>query len=67
MGDFNIPKVDWESRDLTNGAKKIDSNGLSVAKNCYLYQHVMEPTCFRNEDASLLHFIFTMEEEDIPR
>ena len=36
---------------------------LSVAKNCYLYQHVKEPTRFRNEEASILDLIFTKEED----
>ena len=64
MGDFNLPNVDWEDRDLKRGAKRIEEQMLDVVNDCFLYQHVKEETRFRNEQSSTLDLIFTKEEGD---
>ena len=65
MGDFNLPNVDWEDRDLKRGAKRIEEQMLDVVSDCFLYQHVKEETRFRNEQSSTLDLIFTKEEGDV--
>ena len=65
LGDFNLPNVDWEDRDLLRGAKKIEEQMLDVVNDCFLYQHVKENTRFRNLESSTLDLIFTKEEGDI--
>ena len=65
LGDFNLPNVDWEDRDLMRGAVKIEEDMLEVINDCFLYQHVKENTRFRNQQSSTLDLIFTKEEGDI--
>ena len=65
MGDFNVPSIDWANKDLNTGAKPIESQMLDTINDCFLHQHVREPTRWRNEQASTLDLIFTKEEEDI--
>ena len=65
MGDFNVPKIDWEDRDLIAGAKPIESLMLDTINDCFLHQHVREPTRWRNNQASTLDLVFTKEEEDV--
>ena len=65
LGDFNVPKVDWAEMSLLKGAKIIDCQMLNVTEDCFLYQHVMEPTRFKNNESSTLDLIFTKEDGDI--
>ena len=65
MGDFNIPDIDWENRDVLVGATKIDKDLFRKFQDCFLYQHVTKPTRFRGESSSTLDLIFTREEEDV--
>ena len=65
MGDFNVPGIDWEKRDLIPGAKIIDAQMLETSNDCFLYQHVRESTRLRKDQESTLDLIFTKEEEDV--
>ena len=65
MGDFNLPNIDWEDRDLRRGARKVEEQILEVINDCFLYQHVKEDTRFMNEQSSSLDLIFTKEEGDV--
>ena len=65
LGDFNVPKVDWTEKSLLRGAERIETQFLDVINDSFLYQHVKEPTRFRNEESSILDLIFTKEEEDV--
>ena len=65
MGDFNVPKIEWSNKDLLPEARRIEIQMLDVINDCFLHQHVKEPTRFRNDDSSTLDLIFTKEEEDV--
>ena len=40
MGDFNHPDIRWNSLDSSNESEKL----LLLVQNCFLMQHVLEPT-----------------------
>ena len=40
MGDFNHPDIRWNSLDSSNESAKF----LLLVQNCFLTQHVLEPT-----------------------
>ena len=65
LGDFNVPKIDWANKELLLGARRIETQVLDVANDCFLHQHVKEATRFRNNQSSTLDLIFTKEEEDV--
>ena len=65
MGDFNVPKINWRTKETEAGAKPIDRDFLDCVKDNILYQHVTVPTRFRGNDRSTLDLILTQEEEDI--
>ena len=65
MGDFNVPNIDWEDKNLRAGAKTFESLMLDRIDDCYLNQHVRDPTRLRNEQSSTLDLIFTREEGDV--
>ena len=65
MGDFNVPKIDWENSDIVSGGKIINVHMLDSIKDCFLYQHVRDSTRLRNDQESTLDLIFTKEEEDV--
>ena len=65
LGDFNVPRINWEEKDLKQGARNIEINVLDTINDCFLHQHVREITRRRNEEESTLDLIFTKEEEDV--
>ena len=65
MGDFNIPSIDWVTRDIPTRAPKIDRDLFKKLQDCFLYQHVTKPTRFRGNASSTLDLICTKEEEDL--
>ena len=65
LGDFNIPGIDWTNRDVLTGALKVDRDVFNKIQDCFLYQHVTEPTRFRGNSNSTLDLILTKEEEDV--
>ena len=65
LGDFNLPHIDWEEKDLRRGARRVEHDMLDTINDCFLYQHVREDTRFMNVQSSLLDLIFTKEEGDI--
>ena len=44
MGDFNVPFINWEDKDLRRGARRVERDMLKVVNDCYLHQHVKEDT-----------------------
>ena len=64
MGDFNLPKVDWET--LTCKIKNEEDFNVKFIKcvrDCYLFQHVAEATRLRGKDnPSTLDLVFSNEE-----
>ena len=67
LGDFNVPKVNWEDMVLTEGAKPIEGQILEVATDEFFIQHVPMDTRFdfSKGTSSLLDLIFTREEGDV--
>ena len=65
LGDFNVPRIDWQNLELMSEATAREEAMLNLMQDCFLYQHVKEPTRFRNEQESTLDLILTNEEEDV--
>ena len=64
--NFNHPEIDWTTCstgfDLNHKASKF----LECIKDCYLYQHITEPTHHReNQQPNILDLVFTNEENMI--
>ena len=67
LGDFNVPFINWEDKDLRRGARRVERDMLKVVNDCYLHQHVKEDTRFSELQSSSLDLIFKREEEDIKK
>ena len=65
IGDFNVPKVNWITKQTKVDAKPIERDFLECVTDNILYQHVTVPTRFRGNERSTLDLILTQEEEDI--
>ena len=65
LGDFNVPKINWATRDILPGARKIERDLYEAVTDNFLYQHVLVPTRYRGTGNSTLDLIFTKEEEDV--
>ena len=65
MGDFNFRNIDWEQNSTPGGdTTSCDYRFLEAIKDCFMYQHVTQPTRERGADApSLLALILTNEQE----
>lgn len=68
MGDFNYRSIVWNSLDATVGENHPAAQFLQCTLDNFLYQHVTEPTRFRDgQDPSCLDLIFTNEENMVNR
>ena len=71
VGDFNYKKIDW-CNDYAPLEQQYLLNFIGVLQDCFLYQHVIEPTRHReNETSNLLDLVLSNEEgygarSDIP-
>ena len=65
MGDFNLREIDWENcSSKIKNSTDINSLFTDCVRDCYLYQHIQEPTRQRGTDCpSVLDLIFTNEED----
>ena len=62
-GDFNIPQVDWISSFSSAPDAHFSQKFLDAVHSCLLFQHVTQPTRFREgERPSVLDLVFTNEE-----
>ena len=57
MGDFNYPNIQWGSRRTD----KVGAKFLELIDDCYLHQHVTEPTRYGN----ILDLVFSSEADMI--
>ena len=65
VGDFNAPYIDWDSQTLTQTCW-FDDTLLDWCETTAAYQHVCEPTRFRNGcKPSLLDLLFTPFANDV--
>lgn len=63
MGDFNFKEVNWNECTTTVGEDHIATLFLECVRDTFLYQHVKQPTRFReDQEPSTLDLIFTNEE-----
>ena len=67
MGDMNFADIDWPNlRCKINNTEDINYKFLECARDCYLFQHVSEPTRQRGTDQpKILDLVFTNEEHMI--
>lgn len=62
-GDFNYKEIDWCTLELSTSIEHEASIFLENIRDCYLIQHITQPTRFReNQQESCLDLIFTNEE-----
>ena len=65
VGDFNYKDIDW-SNDSAPPEKQHLNHFIDTLHDCYLHQHVTEPTRYRsNETPSLLDLILITDEDSI--
>ena len=67
MGDLNFPDIDWENWTCKiNNTEDINYKFIECIRDCYLHQHVTEPTRKRgNDNPSTLDLLFLNEEHII--
>lgn len=66
IGDFNAPNISWNHQTSSKSENSFESKFIETIQDCFLYQHVNQPTRFRGTDTpSLLDMIFTNEEDMI--
>ena len=65
MGDFNLSGINWIENITVGSEVSLSFRFNECIKDCFLYQHVLEPTRFRGEQESTLDLVFTKEEEDV--
>ena len=66
VGDFNCKEIDWRLQSTSVNENHVASQLLECVRDCFMYQHVAEPTRFRiGEISSILDLIFTNEENMI--
>ena len=66
MGDFNLKEIHWTENCAEGDINSFPHKFHELIKDCFLHQHVTEPTRFRaDQRPSILDLVFTKEEEDI--
>lgn len=62
-GDFNCKEIDWKEGSMNMNENHVSSLLLECIRDCFLYQHVTQPTRFRDgETPSLLDLVLTNED-----
>ena len=62
VGDFNYKTINWKSWTTTGGENSPELAFIEGVRDCYLYQHVENPTRRRgNDEPSLLDLALTNE------
>ena len=65
-GDFNMKDIDWHSYSTIHSDEHIEHVFIECLRDNFLYQHVFEPTRFReNQTCNTLDLVISREEEDI--
>ena len=63
MGDFNLPKVNWDTLYCNTRDDDFHVKFVKCVNDCFLFQHVNEPTRVRGADEpNILDLIFSNEE-----
>ena len=62
-GDFNLPQIDWTNSFCSAPENHHSHKFLDVVQECMLFQHVLQPTRYRDgEQPSILDLLMTCEE-----
>ena len=62
-GDFNIPHIEWADNFCTAPSSHYSNQFLDIVQDSMLFQHVTQPTRFREgQNPSILDLLFTNEE-----
>ena len=65
-GDFNYKNIDWENMNCESSMESEEAIFLEIIKDTYLYQHIMQPTRYReSQQANILDLVLTNEEHMI--
>ena len=63
VGDFNYRQINWKSWSTGTPSDSEESKFIEALRDCYLFQHILEPTRRRGADEpSLLDLVLTNEE-----
>lgn len=67
LGDFNYPKIDWETMSTTAAStEEKEFKFIEKLRDCYFVQHITEPTRGRGTtEPSLLDLVLTSEDTEI--
>ena len=62
-GDFNLPQINWKTGSSSAPDTHPAHSFIEVIQSCFLFQHVEQPTRFREgETPNVLDLVFTNEE-----
>ena len=66
LDDFNYPTMNWATLGTPHNKENCATKFLTVTQNCFLHQHVNNPTHVRsNQTPTLIDFIFTSDDQTI--
>ena len=66
VGDFNYKNINWNTWTTPYSEQSKEAKFIETIRDCFLYQHVMEPTRSRgNDEPSLIDLILTNEEMQV--
>ena len=67
MGDFNLKDINWEDQSCPgNDLNDFNHKFIKCVQDCFLFQHITEPTRKRGQDTpSVLDLVFSNEENMI--
>ena len=65
-GDFNMKDIDWHFYSTIHSNEHIEHEFIECLRDNFLYQHVLEPTRYReNQTCNTLDLVISSEEQDI--
>ena len=63
VGDFNLPEIEWNNWTISGNEDNQPHQFVECLQDCFLYQHVTQPTRYRlNQTPKTLDLILTNEE-----
>ena len=63
MGDFNYKHIDWDHSSTSLSDASNEHNFIECVRDCYLHQHIREPTrCRIGQTPSTIDLVFSNEE-----
>ena len=66
VGDFNYSCIDWKIGHCLSGVNSAGFQFVETIRDCFLYQHILEPTRGRGSDKpSLIDLVLTNEKHTV--